>query len=199
MRPYKDAQNGKTPKKRAHTRRGEKAMNGVKKTLTKAKVTAVKTTRKLQAKDAEEVEDLLEQTANGQPGTPVAKAVTQKVTKAASANKQMKKLKSLVEISAGKGERKSERLRQKTANGISDGASVEKAQEAIEINGQANKANGGLLQRTISKIWRIPEGITGAVPYADMEQKSPKKAASANTANGQVQQEATNGSSCVIS
>lgn len=39
--------------------------------------------------------------------------------------------------------------------------------EATEVDGP--QRNGGLLQRTISKIWRIPEGITG-VPYSDIDE-----------------------------
>merc|ERR1712241_673208 len=70
MRPYTDKE-GKTPKKR--TRRGEKALSGVKKSLVKAKVSAVKTSRKLQNGNSEEVEDLLNSTANG--ATPKAKEV----------------------------------------------------------------------------------------------------------------------------
>ena len=98
MRPYNQEKTGKTPKKRG--RRGEKAINGVKKSLVKAKVTAVKTTRKIQSKDAEEVEDLLEQTANGGPATPLGKAVKAKAAKASSATKQMKKLKSIVQVNS---------------------------------------------------------------------------------------------------
>ncbi len=51
MRPLPE--DGKTPasKKRTHSRRGQKAVNGVKKTLVKAKVTAVKTKRKIQVKN----------------------------------------------------------------------------------------------------------------------------------------------------
>ena len=65
MRPY---QNGKTPKtpgtagKRQPTKkRGQ--MNGVRNTLVKAKVTAVKAKQRLRG--AEEVVDLLEQSING--------------------------------------------------------------------------------------------------------------------------------------
>merc|ERR1711944_367732 len=101
MRPY--TENGKTPKKRR--RGGEKAINGVKKSLVKAKVSAVKTASRLQSKNKEEVEDLLEQTANG-PSTPVGKAVAEKVAKTTpKTSKAIKKWKSLVTV-----ERKSERL-----------------------------------------------------------------------------------------
>jgi len=235
MRPYTEDQIGKTPagSKKRHSRRGQKAMNGVKKTLVKAKVSAVKTKRKLQAKDAEEVEDLLEMTANGQPGTPVGKAITAKSktalkttangttgSKASSAAKQMKKLKSLVEVSAktenGKSpsQRKSERLRNKqpsfsASNGHQNGEGpVEMGVEAMEINGhnegKAGSTNGGLFQRTISKIWRIPEGITG-VPYADIDSPdaTPKAATSTDkteTSNGDASTSSeSQRKSCVIS
>jgi hypothetical protein len=65
MRPY---QNGKTPKtpgttgkRQATKKRGQ--MNGVRNTLVKAKVTAVKAKQRLRG--AEEVVDLLEQSING--------------------------------------------------------------------------------------------------------------------------------------
>ena len=74
MRPIT---NGKTPKasngkaaktpgtaaKRPHSRRGSKfgEVNGVKRTLVKAKVSAVKAKQRLRGADKEEVKDLLEQ------------------------------------------------------------------------------------------------------------------------------------------
>ena len=173
MRPYTDKE-GKTPRKK--TRRGEKALNGVKKSLTKAKVNAVKTTRKLQNGSSDEVQDLLNSTANG--ATPKAKEVAEKVVKTSNAAKQMKKLKSLVKVENANGEsprRKSARLSQKA------GATMEVANTSIEQAVEAKEEvdgprNGGFLQRTISKIWRLPsEGLTGAVPYADIEENSPQK------------------------
>ena len=82
------------------------------------------------------------------------------------------------------------------------------AQEASEVDGKmtngsttvangTSSKNGGLFQRTISKIWRIPEGITG-VAYSGIETeteaaKKPAEeepvAADSTTKNG----------SCVIS
>lgn len=192
MRPY--VENGKTPKKKS--RRGEKAVNGVKKSvktsLVKAKTSAVKTKRKLESKDAEEVADLLEQTQNGHPETPQGKILAQKVAKASTPNKQMKKLKSLVSMEAVKDIRRSKRLSQKSSapsevedapkvNGVPNGDQngdhngVEVGVDAMEIvsNGgeTKNSSNGGLLQRTMSKIWQIPQGITG-VPYADIQSPS---------------------------
>ena len=174
MRPY--VQDGKTPSKKKN-RRGEKAINGVKKSLVKAKVSVVKSKRKLESKDADEVEDLLEQTQNGHPETPQGKVLAQKVAKASTPNKQMKKLKSLVSVAAAMEGRRSERLRQKSSataasveaaatNGVNGDHKVEMAIDAMEVNGKVS--NGGLLQRTMSKIWRIPEGITG-VPYSDIQ------------------------------
>ena len=80
-----------------------------------AKTTAVKTKRKIQAgQNGEEVVDLLEQTTNGQPGTPVGNKVIEKTTKASTASKQMKKLKSLVQVQAsGESPRRSKRISQK--------------------------------------------------------------------------------------
>lgn len=210
MRPM---ENGKTPKKKGKKGRGEKTLNGVKTTLVKAKVSAVKNARKLQAKDAEEVEDLLNQTANGHAASPaVKKAVAEKVTKASSANKQMKKLKSLVQVQSNNqdqdGEvRKSERIRlrklsQKAGN-ISGVDEV--AMEATEVDGPKAASNGGLLQRTISKIWRIPEGLTGAVPYSDIQEKAAVEVtnghhATNGTAASGDQSPASGGkNSCVIS
>ena len=206
MRPINTEEKGKTPRK---SRRGQKAINGVKKSLVKAKVSAVKTTRKLQSKNADEVEDLLEMTANGNPATPAGKKVTEKVTKA---SKQMKKLKSLVEVSAknggSPGSRKSERLRKKQSS-VSE-PKVEVGVEAMEINGHANgtngsdtvdgNRNGGLLQRTISKIWRIPEGIKG-VPYEDINAETPKKSEKNPEKSEAVKDDAAGAknTSCVIS
>merc|ERR1712008_484643 len=152
-----------TPNKK--TRRGEKAMNGVKKSLTKAKVNAVKTKRKLESNDAEEVADLLELTQNGNPDTPKGKVLAQKVAKASTPNKQMKKLKSLVSVAAATDMRRSKRLSQKASsseveatkvNGAPNGDSVEVGVDAMEIvqNGDSKpSSNGGLLRRTMSKIW----------------------------------------------
>ena len=203
MRPY--TEDGKTPKKRQHTKRGQKAINGVKKSLTKAKVTAVKTKRKIQiggGENGEEIEDLLEQTTNGQPGTPVAKKVIETTSKTSTAAKQMKKLKSLVQVAANGGSnsspsRRSARISQRNRE-ISNVSMAEEASEIKnEVNGttSSSKSGGGLLQRTISKIWRFPEGITG-VSYNDIESPTAKKPEEAEvdkpdktTANG----------SCVIS
>merc|ERR1712062_795861 len=178
MRPYTDKE-GKTPKKR--TRRGEKALSGVKKSLVKAKVSAVKTSRKLQNGNSEEVEDLLNSTANG--ATPKAKEVAAKVGRPSNAAKQMKKLKSLVKVESASTNggvtptRKSKRLSQK-AEAKMDVVDVSVAEEAVEAEQpqQNGNSNGGFLQRTISKIWKLPtEGLTG-VPYSDIQANgSPEK------------------------
>jgi len=210
MRPY--VENGKTPNKK--TRRGEKAMNGVKKSLTKAKVNAVKTKRKLESNDAEEVADLLELTQNGNPDTPKGKVLAQKVAKASTPNKQMKKLKSLVSVAAATDMRRSKRLSQKASsseaeteatkvNGAPNGDSVEVGVDAMEIvqNGDSKpSSNGGLLQRTMSKIWRIPEGITG-VPYSDIQSADDSFVEAKEVPTTEAPKDTTDGkkSSCVIS
>lgn len=236
MRPY--VENGKTPGKtpKKKTRRGEKAINGVKKSLVKAKVSAVKTKRKLESKDAEEVADLLELTQNGNPETPQGKVLAQKVAKASTPNKQMKKLKSLVLVAAASEGRRSERLKNKSSstaasveaveaatNGVPNGnghisngnghvsngnGHVEEAIDAMEVvkNGDSVLSNGaGLLQRTMSKIWRLPGGITTGVPYSDIGQSdSPANDTleiNGVTANGDAAHDTTDGkkASCVIS
>jgi len=215
MRPY--VQDGKTPKKKS--RRGEKAMNGVKKSLAKARVSAVKTKRKLESNDVEEVADLLELTQNGHPETPQGKILAQKVAKASTPNKQMKKLKSLVSVAASsEGRRVSQRLRQKssataasvaseaTTNGVPNGnGHVEEAIDAMEVVNGESKSNGaGLLQRTMSKIWRLPGGITTGVPYADIQSADSSADDTLKeevVANGDAAQDTTDGkrASCVIS
>ena len=146
MRPYTDKE-GKTPKKR--TRRGEKALSGVKKSLVKAKVSAVKTSRKLQNGNSDEVEDLLNSTANG--ATPKAKEVAAKVGRPSNAAKQMKKLKSLVKVESASTNggvtptRKSKRLSQK-AEAKMDVVDVSVAEEAVEEVQQPQQngnSNGG--------------------------------------------------------
>merc|ERR1712062_301345 len=208
MRPYTDKE-GKTPKKR--TRRGEKALSGVKKSLVKAKVSAVKTSRKLQNGNYEEVEDLLNSTANG--ATPKAKEVAAKVGRPSNAAKQMKKLKSLVKVESASTNggvtptRKSKRLSQK-AEAKMDVVDVSVAEEAVEEvqkpQIQNGNSNGGFLQRTISKIWKLPtEGLTG-VPYSDIQANgSPEKQkpVETETQNGEAEaaSPAPNNKSCVIS
>merc|ERR1712029_489488 len=93
MRPYTDKE-GKTPKKR--TRRGEKALSGVKKSLVKAKVSAVKTSRKFtkwQFRGSGRSVELHCQWSNSK-----AKEMAAKVGRPSNAAKQMKKLKSLVKV-----------------------------------------------------------------------------------------------------
>ena len=216
MRPYTENGTSKTPSKRTHTKRGQKAINGVKKSITKAKVSAVKTKRKIQAggKNADEVEDLLEQTLNGQPGTPLGAKVMEKVaakTKVSTAPKQMKKLKSLVKVNgssngstAAEPTRRSKRLSQKAGN-VEDtkveDEDVSMAEEASE-NGSASNGttakNGGLFQRTISKIWRIPEGMTG-VPYNDINDSTSSPAASPKKDEANTSSDKKANTSCVIS
>ena len=209
MRPYTD-DDGKTPSKRTRPRRGQKAINGVKKSITKAKVTVVKTKRKIQAsgQNGEEIDDLLEQTTNGQPGTPLGNKVIEKTTKASTAAKQMKKLKSLVKVNDSEAKtptRRSKRISVRNGEIPND---ISMAEEAVEANGATvngvdapdgpKSKSGGLFQRTISKIWRIPEGITG-VPYSDIE--SPQASPEAPTPKVEEEKpaEKSANTSCVIS
>lgn len=112
MRPY--TENIKTPKdggKRQHTRRGQAKdmVGGVKKSIVKAKVTAVKAgRRKLNKAEKDEVDDLLEisrneATTNGNASleTPKLKvAATSSKVAVAKLNKKMEKLKSVVSMAS---------------------------------------------------------------------------------------------------
>merc|ERR1712111_286343 len=186
MRPYTDKE-GKTPKKR--TRRGEKALSGVKKSLVKAKVSAVKTSRKLQNGNSEEVEDLLNSTANG---------ANEKVEKPCESGISFNQWRSYSNQEKQEVESKSEAKM--------DVVDVSVAEEAVEQEQQPQQngnSNGGFLQRTISKIWKLPtEGLTG-VPYSDIQANgSPEKQKPvAETQNGEAEaaSPAPNNKSCVIS
>ena len=79
------------------------------------------------------------------------------------------------------------------------------AQEASEVDGKVTNGstangtsskNGGLFQRTISKIWRIPEGITG-VAYSGIE--TPATPAAKKPAEEPVVDSTSKNGSCVIS
>ena len=79
------------------------------------------------------------------------------------------------------------------------------AQEASEVDGKitngstangTSSKNGGLFQRTISKIWRIPEGITG-VAYSGIE--TPATPAAKKPAEEPVVDSTSKNGSCVIS
>ena len=78
------------------------------------------------------------------------------------------------------------------------------AQEASEVDGKMTKGttangtskNGGLFQRTISKIWRIPEGITG-VAYSGIE--TPATPAAKKPEAPAADSSASKNGSCVIS
>ena len=114
MRPY--TENIKTPKdggKRQHTRRGKAkdVVGGVKKSIVKAKVTAVKVgKRKLNKAEKDEVDDLLEMsrndaTNNGNASleTPKLKvAATSSKVSVANLNKKMEKLKSVISLAANR-------------------------------------------------------------------------------------------------
>lgn len=193
MRPYQNGAGAKTPKGRAHSRRGSKnakTPGGVAKTLVKAKVTAVKAKRRLQKVangKSEEVEDLLNQTANGHSSTPMAA-------------KTMKRIKSLVSVqqkespsrrSARQMKKNEEKMTEKKANGVEEVA-VEPTEPK---NNQGSSSSGGLIQRTISKLWRVPEGITG-VPYNDI---NGSHVVQEQSEQERQRQEAVHSNGCVVS
>lgn len=114
MRPY--ANGTDTPKdggKKKHSRRGKAAnmVGGVKKTMTKAKVNAVKTgKRKLNKAEKDEVDGLLDLSrneaalnGNGVTETPTLKvAATSSKTSVAKLNMKMEKIKSIVSVASKK-------------------------------------------------------------------------------------------------
>lgn len=238
MRPY--TENIKTPKdggKRQHTRRGKAkdVVGGVKNSIVKAKVTAVKAgKRKLNKAEKEEVDDLLEISrneskisGNGSIETPKLKIVaTSSKISVANLNKKMEKIKSAVSLVAnrnGKFEpiettpRRSKRISHRSstvqngnhvddivngnssngingANGVDAGQDVSVAEEATEVVNNASKGPG-LIKKTISKIWKIPQDISSGAYQEINGVNSPSK----TTANGSSETDAPAGSSCIIS
>merc|ERR1711902_25671 len=130
----------------------------------------------------------------------------------AALNKKMEKIKSVVSIAANRNgnfepmdttpTRRSKRISQRTGdfqngdhvNGHENGHSVNGKEEANE-----SSVNGaGLLKKTISKIWKLPQDIASGVSYQEINgTTTPSKA----TTNGSSSSEtdAPNKSSCVIS
>merc|ERR1712129_299809 len=119
---------------------------------------------------------------------------------------------SLVSVAAATDMRRSKRLSQKASeaeaeatkvNGAPNGDSVEVGVDAMEIvqNGDSKpSSNGGLLERTMSKIWRIPEGITG-VPYSDIQSADDSLVEAKEVPTTEAPKDTTDGkkASCVIS
>jgi len=236
MRPY--TENTKTPKDGGKKRRGKakEVVGGVKKSIVKAKVTAVKAgKKKLNKAEKEEVDNLLEisrneaaTNGNGCVETPKLKvAATSSKVSVAALNKKMEKIKSAVSIATNRNgnfepmdttpTRRSKRISQRTGtvengdhvngheNGHENGHSIngkdEVAQNDVSVAEEATESttNGaGLLKKTISKIWKLPQDIASGVSYQEINgTTTPSKA----TTNGSSSSEtdAPNKSSCVIS
>ena len=236
MRPY--TENTKTPKDGGKKRRGKakEVVGGVKKSIVKAKVTAVKAgKKKLNKAEKEEVDNLLEisrneaaTNGNGCVETPKLKvAATSSKLSVAALNKKMEKIKSAVSIATNRNgnfepmdttpTRRSKRISQRTGtvengdhvngheNGHENGHSIngkdEVAQNDVSVAEEATESttNGaGLLKKTISKIWKLPQDIASGVSYQEINgTTTPSKA----TTNGSSSSEtdAPNKSSCVIS
>jgi len=235
MRPY--TENAKTPKdggKKQHSRRGKakEVVGGVKKSIVKAKVTAVKAgKKKLNKAEKEEVDNLLEisrneaaTNGNGCVETPKVKvAATSSKLSVAALNKKMEKIKSAVSIAANRNgnfepmdttpTRRSKRISQRTGtaqngdhvNGTENGHSVNGKEEAtqndVSIAEEATEStsNGaGLLKKTISKIWKLPQDIASGVSYQEINGATTSAKATANGSSNS-ETDAPNKSACVIS
>ena len=72
--------------------------------------------------------------------------------------------------------------------------------EIVQNGDSKPSSNGGLLQRTMSKIWRIPEGITG-VPYSDIQSADDSLVEAKEVPTTEAPKDTTDGkkASCVIS
>jgi len=236
MRPY--TENTKTPKDGGKKRRGKakEVVGGVKKSIVKAKVTAVKAgKKKLNKAEKEEVDNLLEisrneaaTNGNGCVETPKLKvAATSSKVSVAALNKKMEKIKSAVSIATNRNgnfepmdttpTRRSKRISQRTGtvengdhvngheNGHENGHSIngkdEVAQNDVSVAEEATESttNGaGLLKKTISKIWKLPQDIASGVSYQEINgTTTPSKATTNGCSSSET--DAPNKSSCVIS
>merc|ERR1719384_2413394 len=154
MRPY--TENTKTPKDGGKKRRGKakEVVGGVKKSIVKAKVTAVKAgKKKLNKAEKEEVDNLLEisrneaaTNGNGCVETPKVKvAATSSKLSVAALNKKMEKIKSAVSIAANRNghfepmdttpTRRSKRISQRTGT-AQNGDHVNGAENGHSVNGK---------------------------------------------------------------
>merc|ERR1719384_1409289 len=236
MRPY--TENTKTPKDGGKKRRGKakEVVGGVKKSIVKAKVTAVKAgKKKLNKAEKEEEDNLLEisrneaaTNGNGCVETPKLKvAATSSKVSVAALNKKMEKIKSAVSIATNRNgnfepmdttpTRRSKRISQRTGtvengdhvngheNGHENGHSIngkdEVAQNDVSVAEEATEStsNGaGLLKKTISKIWKLPQDIASGVSYQEINgTTTPSKATTNGCSNSET--DTPNKSSCVIS
>ena len=203
MRPYNSAGNSsKTPKKKAKgaKQKAKDVAGGVKKTVVKAKVNALKAgKRKLNKAEKEEVDELMEKTATNGDTSKVV--VTPSASKGAVAKKgmQIKKLKSMVtlksyqqmsnEESFSDSPRRSKRL---ATNGdhepVNDVSHISIAEEAVEDV----KPKPGFLSKTMSRIWKFPHEATSGVAYGEIENGAAAPKASNGAANDQAK-------TCIIS
>ena len=215
MRPYATNNTPKAGGKRQHTRRGkaQDVVGGVKKSIVKAKVTAVKAgKRKLNKAEKEEVDDLLEisrneATTNGNAPheTPKLKvAATSSKISVAKINKKMEKIKSAVSMASNRNgfeamdttpTRRSKRISLRAGIAINgDHVNGEQTNGTTEIDNDVSVAeeasetvsppNGaGFLKKTISKIWKLPQDISAGVSYAEVSADNSPTKQSVNDAN----------------
>lgn len=165
---------------------------------------------------------------NGCVETPKLKvAATSSKVSVAALNKKMEKIKSAVSIATNRNgnfepmdttpTRRSKRISQRTGtvengdhvngheNGHENGHSIngkdEVAQNDISVAEEATESttNGaGLLKKTISKIWKLPQDIASGVSYQEINgTTTPSKATTNGSSNSET--DAPNKSSCVIS
>ena len=158
-------------------------------------------------RNKDEILDLLEKTANDSELNGSFTSISNgksKPTKEDSATakalvkagKQIRKVRSIVAMNNGR-EKEQQQQRSKTENQngkkVEEVMEVETAEEAVE-----RPANGGgILQRTMSKIWKMPGvGITGTVPYENVESKD-----TVNTGKSEEEEKSGDGekASCIIS
>lgn len=191
MRPY--TENIKTPKdggKRQRTRRGKAkdVVGGVKNSIVKAKVTAVKAgKRKLNKAEKEEVDDLLEMSrnephinGNGVTETPKLKIVaTSSKVSVAALNKKMEKIKSTVSMMANRNgqfeelettPRRSQRISQRA--GISQNGNHQ--EHAVNGN-SSNGVNGANEAQNVSVAEEATESTNNVSNGAGLLKKTISK------------------------
>lgn len=188
---------------------------GVKKAVVKAKVSAVKTKRKITSNEntKDEIDGLIEQAANDPNlnGSYMEFTPTRTNPKGrkgiAKATHQLRKVKSMVKHNShSKLEEEPETPRRSTrnrngasspeSNGTSNGLNQSYDEVGLEANEASTMSNGsqgpGLLKRTISKIWKMPNEVNSVASYDSMESQE------ASQKNGHEEKESSR-SSCVIS
>ena len=177
MRPY--TENTKTPKDGGKKRRGKakEVVGGVKKSIVKAKVTAVKAgKKKLNKAEKEEVDNLLEisrneaaTNGNGCVETPKLKvAATSSKVSVAALNKKMEKIKSAVSIATNRNgnfepmdttpTRRSKRISQRTGT-VENGDHVNGHENGHE-NGHSINGKDEVAQNDVSVAEEATESTT---------------------------------------